>query len=103
MATTTNEARSLSEDLKDIDVPFDLFTGLSLVTEELESKGYTYTNFFKKSNAVLTFTSEDEMNEVYVTIEKENLLIRQFTYEEDTKKLKVIYVLKPSERTFKLI
>jgi len=91
------------EDIKSISVPFDLFTGLSLVTEELKKKDFTYTKMVKDHSPILIFESKKLEERVSIVIEKENLLIRHFIIKNDTRKLKVLYVLKPSERKFKLV
>lgn len=93
----------LKKDLETVKVPFDLFTGLSLVTQELKDKDFKYIHMTNDHAPILTFESKKIKERVSVTIEKENLLIRQFTITGDTRKLKVLYVVKPSERKFNLI
>jgi hypothetical protein len=93
----------LSEDLANVDVPFDLFTGLSLVVSEVESKGFTYQHLTQSQGVIIAFESVKLAESIIINVEKENLLIRQFSIIGDTRKLKVVYVVKPSERTFKLV
>lgn len=94
---------TLKKDLKGADVPFDLFTGLSLVVDEIESKGFVYSHLTKEKNILLVYTSKEAKENISINIEKENLLIRQFMMTGTNRKLKVIYVVKPTERTFKLV
>jgi hypothetical protein len=101
---TVSKQPSLKDDLKDVEIPFDLFTGLSLVIEEVNKKGFTYIYKTESRNVILTFEAKEISETLSINIEKENLLVRQFTIKEDGgRKLKVIYVVKPSERTFKLV
>jgi hypothetical protein len=95
------KAPQLKEDLEGITIPFELFTGLSLVTKEIEDNGFTYSHFTNEYYAVLTFKSEDK--EIDVTIEKETILIKQFGVNDGKRKLKVLYVMRPSDRKFNLI
>lgn len=94
----------LTSDLSTIIVPFDLFTGLSIVIEELKKRKFTYTHLNQEAlQNILWFKTKEQ--KLSINIEKENLLIRQFSSETKTtpRKLKVIYVVKPTERDFKLI
>lgn len=93
---------SIQKDLEGLIIPFDLLTGVAMVIEELDKKKFTYSHTTNEKSIMITYNSKSER--VIVNIEKENLLIRQFIIEdEDIRKLKVVYVVKPSERTFKLI
>tara|TARA_R110000796_G_scaffold100093_1_gene208548 strand:- start:101 stop:418 length:318 start_codon:yes stop_codon:yes gene_type:complete len=102
-AKVDTKAKKLKEDLESVSVPFDLFTGLSLVTEELNQKKFYYSHMNTDHSPTLVFESKKLKERVSVVIEKENLLIRQFTIKEDTRKLKVLYVLKPAQRKFNLV
>lgn len=101
--TTVKESdvSQLREDLASITIPFDLFAGVSLVIEELEKKGFKYTHLTDKNGATLSFVSKGE--EINVTIEKETIVVRQWAINGDARKLKVLYVVKPSQRKFKLV
>jgi hypothetical protein len=98
---TTKKKAVLKNDLKGIDVPFDLFTGLQLVTDELESRGFSYSHLVDEDATILVFKGDGR--NVNINIESENLLIRQFLIDGDHRKLEVIYVVTPSERSFKLM
>lgn len=93
----------LKEDLATVTIPFDLFTGLSLITEELKDKDFKYSHMTNDYYPTLTFEAKKIKERVNVIIEKENILIRQFTINGDIRKLKVIYVMKPSDRKFNLV
>lgn len=93
-----------SSDLKDISIPFDLFGGLTMVVNELKVKGFVYSHFSNNGKQdILTFFRNDEKESILINIEKENLLVRHFDNNEDNRKLRVIYVVKPTERVFNLI
>jgi len=91
----------LKKDLASITIPFDLFAGVSLVIEELERKGFKYSHLTNKNGATLSFVSEGQ--EIGATIEKETIIVRQWAVDKDTRKLKVLYVVKPSQRNFQLV
>ena len=91
----------LKKDLESIAVPFDLFAGISLVTEELDKKGFKYNHFTDKNGATLSFTSKGQ--EITVTIEKETIVVRQWSVSKSARKLEVLYVVKPTQRTFQLL
>lgn len=96
-----NEA--LIEDLETVTIPFELTTGLNLVIEEIESRGYIYTHLTAEGPIKLfSFSDEEEDKVVTVNIEKENLLIREFNMIGASRKLMVLHILGPSERTFQL-
>lgn len=101
------ESDLLKSDLLKISVPFDLYSGLSLVTEELNSKGYSYKGLSENGEyPILTFIPKDVLKEdesILINIEKENLLVRHFDVNPTGRKLRVIYVVKPTERSFNLI
>jgi hypothetical protein len=103
MAKTKTISSKLNDDLATVIIPFDLFTGLSLITEELKSKGFKYAHMINEHAVTLIFESTKLKEKVSVIVEKENILIRQFTMDGDNRKLKVLYVLKPSQREFKLL
>lgn len=95
---------SLKRDLKTIDVPFDLYTGLSLVIEEMKTKKFAYKELIKDASDILIFKSVRKKESISINIEKDNLLIRQYSLiDKDRRKLKVLYVVKPTERIFKLV
>lgn len=96
-----NDASQLREDLASITIPFDLFAGISLVTEELDKKGFKYSHFTDKNGATLSFTSKGQ--EITVTIEKETIVVRQWSVSESARKLEVLYVVKPAQRRFQLV
>jgi len=91
----------LTEDLATITFPFDLFSGVSIVIEELKNKGFEYSHLTHSRTEVLTFTSQEQ--EIDVSVEKENLLIKQYSINGGARKLIVIYVVKPTQRNFKLV
>jgi len=94
----------LADDLAGVVIPFDLYTGITIVTDELERRGFIYSHLLNDDGIILKFKNEVIAENISITIERENLLIRQFSIEENNnRKLKVIYVIKPSERTFKLV
>lgn len=94
---------SLKNDLKTIEIPFDLFTGLSLVTQEMNNKGFKYSHLTNEGVPSLTFKSKKLKENIIINIESETLLIKQFLMKGTTRKLKVLYIVKPTERTFKLV
>ena len=94
---------SLGEDLPLIKLPFDLYTAFSTVVEELKNKKFHYQGSIIKDESVLNFKSKEREENLTVTVTKENLLIKQFTMEGNHEKLKVIYVIKPSNRDFKIL
>ena len=95
---------SLGEKNKKIEIPFDLYTGFSLVVEELKNKGFEYSKITIDSvSPILTFESKELKERILININEEDLLIRQFSVKKNSRKLKVIYVTKPAERNFKLI
>ena len=101
MAKKKKTSITLEDDLQKVNIPFDLLLGVSIVTEEVKDKGFKYKGLTQDGSPILTFKSKEE--NVTINIEKENLLIRQFSVDGDSKKLKAIYVVKPSERKFNLI
>ena len=94
---------SLGNDLKKVTLPFDLYTGFFAVIEEMKNKGFEYTHMTLEKSPILTFVSEALQESVLVSIESETLLIRQFLTDNEKRKLKVIYVVKATERSFKLV
>lgn len=98
------EVDLLKVDLEKIKIPFDLFTGLSLIVDELKVNTFTYSHLTPNDRSpMLTFESKDKGQKINVNIEKENLLVRQYEINGLERKLLVIYVVKPTERAFKLI
>ena len=98
------QINNLHDDLAKMIIPFNLLTPLIMVTEEFKSKGFVYSHSVnEKSTLSASFNSEKLKEKIIVHIEKENLFIKQFSMNDGKRKLKVIYVVKPSERTFKLV
>jgi hypothetical protein len=93
----------LEEDLKSISIPFDLYTAFSSVVEEMEAKEFDYDSMISSSQPVVIFKSKKKEEKILINVTKENLLIKHFSEKDNIKKLKVIYVVKPSERNFNLI
>jgi hypothetical protein len=94
---------SLEDDLKGVTIPFDLFTAFALVSAELKEKKFIYDEILVATHPVFIFKSKEKKEKVLVNIGRENLLIKQFYEKDDIEKLKVLYVVKPSERNFNLI
>lgn len=103
MAKTKNEKLKLQEDLEKVNIPFDLLHGFSLVVLELRNNDFSYSHLTQEQSSIFTFESKKAKQKILVSINKEDLLIRQFSMNDDNRVLKVIYVVKPSERSFKLI
>jgi hypothetical protein len=98
--------KKFEEDLTEMKVPFDLYTGLSMVTAELKSNSFVYDHFTNNGRQdIITFTPIEKGKEIIlINIEKENLIVRHFDILEDgRRKARVLYVVKPTERTFKLV
>lgn len=100
---STPKKPSLGDDLKDIVIPFDLYTAFSLVVTEMKDQDFTYDSMVKSEQPVVVFNSEEKKEKILVNIAKQNLLIKQFYQKNNAERLKVIYVVKPSERNFNLI
>ena len=92
---------TLKTDLEGVSIPFDLFTGISLIVEEITAKEFKYDHLTNEGSVLITFNSPTER--IIITVGKEDLTVRQFTMDEENRKLKVIYVVKPTERQFKLV
>lgn len=90
----------LKEDLKEIDIPFDLLSAFQSVVTEFGKRKFKYESFSNDKEFILTFVNEEE--KILLAIQKEHLYVRQFHYKNEQRKLKVLYVVKPSERNFKL-
>ena len=94
----------LEKAIKELKIPFDLYAGFSLVIDELNKKSFIFSDLTTEGAPIITFISTAVKEKILINIDKENLLIRQFSIlEDDKRKLKVLYVLKPSERDFKLV
>ena len=65
---------TLEKDLEDVKIPFDLMLGVSIVTEEAESKGFEYSGLTQDGSAVLTFKSKEKKESITINIEKENAI-----------------------------
>jgi hypothetical protein len=93
---------SLGEDLEIIKLSFNLFQPFSIVVEELKEKGFEYKGIHCEEESTFLFKSKKRKEYITVYISKEdNLLIRQFS--EADNKLRILYVVKDSERTFKIL
>ena len=105
MANRKKKANTIQGDLdkNKITIPFDLFTGMSLVVKELGKHGFKYSHLTNDIIPVLIFNSKEKQERINVNIEKENLYIRQFDTRVEPRKLLVIYVVKSEERTFSLV
>lgn len=99
----TPDKPSLEEDLKQISIPFDLYTAFSLAVAEMNKKKFTYSEMKKSSQPVAIFRSSEREEKISINITAENLLVKQFSTKNNTEKLQVIYVVKPSERNFNII
>ena len=97
--------KKFEDDLVKMTIPFDLYTGLSMVTAEIRANEFVYDSF--KNNGkqdIITFTRNEGKEVVLINIEKENLIVRHFdVFEDGRRKARVLYVVKPTERTFNFI
>lgn len=103
MGSVTKKSRKkkadISKDISSIGIPFGLFTGLSLVLEELTAKSFEYSGI--ELDRTLLFNSDTRGEYITIYISDDNLLIRQF--DEKEKKVRVVYVVKDSDRKFQLV
>ena len=96
------ENKKFTKDMKKSKLPFDLLSALSSVITEIVHKGFEYIKMTKDGQELITFEKPNERIVIGVTLE--SLLVRHFDILEDgTRKLRVLYVSKPSQRTFKLL
>jgi hypothetical protein len=102
-SNTETKAHSLGDDLTLIKLPFKLFSGFSAVIEELEQNDFEYQGIYDHINSTFLFKAENRKEYITVNVSEENLLIKQFSENEDKDKLKVIYVVKDSGRKFKIL
>ena len=93
--------KKLKEDLENIKIPFDLLSAFQSVITEFGKKKFKYESFYNEGEDVLRFKTSKQ--KILLIIQKEHLYIRQFEFTKNTRKLKVLYVVKPSERNFKLL
>ena len=94
--------KQLKEDLESIKIPFDLLSAFQSVITELEKKKFKYDSFTNDNEYILTF-KKGKTERVLIAIQQEHLYIRQYDYKNNKRSLKVLYVVKPSERNFKLL
>ena len=90
--------KKLKEDLKDINIPFDLLSAFQSVVTEFGKQKFKYDSINDKGEQVLRFKKTKQR--ILMAIEKEHLFIRQFDIKGKQRKLRVLYVVKPSERKF---
>jgi hypothetical protein len=92
-------------DTENMRIPFDLFGGLTMVTDELKDNEFVYDHFTNSGKQdIITFTRNEGKEVILINIEKENLIVRHFDIlEEGRRKARVLYVVKPTERTFELV
>jgi hypothetical protein len=97
--------KKFEDDLVNMKVPFDLYTGLSMVTAELKVNNFVYDHFTNNGGQdIITFIPIEGEEVILINIEKENLIVRHFDIlEGGRRKARVLYVVKPTERTFELI
>ena len=99
--TKKSTKSKMTRDLKKVEIPLDLDKEMSMVVGELIDKGFRYSHTTNTTIPMLTFESKDE--KILIDVNKGNLLIRQFSMTGDASKLKILYVVTPSERGFKLL
>ena len=92
--------KKLKEDLESINIPFDLLSAFQSVVTEFGKQKYKYDSTSHEGEVVLRFKKTKK--KIMLAIQKEHLYVRQFDIEGKRRKLRVLYVVKPSERNFKL-
>lgn len=92
--------KELKEALEDIKIPFDLLSAFQSVIAEFGKNKFLYESFSNEGEQTLRFTKPEKR--ILLAIQKEHLYIRQFDTDKEKRKLRVLYVVKPSERNFKL-
>ena len=93
---------NVGDDIKLLDINFDLYSALFAVFEEMKKKEFEYKGIDIGRN-LLTYQKGEEM--VHVVVRLREILIRQIEITEgDAKnKLKVLHVLDQSHRSFNLV
>lgn len=99
----SKEKPSLNKDLKEITIPFDLSAAFDSIVKELKAKEFDYIKLIHGQVPVLKFKLEELKEIILIDINKENLTVKQLTEGKEKDKLKVIYIIKPSERNFNII
>ena len=89
------------EELEKSRIPFDLLSALHSVLAEFGKQKFKYDTVSRLGDTVFTFKRPKAL--LTLAIQKENLFVRQYSVnDKKIKKVRVIYVVKPSERNFKL-
>ena len=71
----------------------------------MEEQGFDYKGIYDHISSTFLFKSTERKEYIIVSVTDDNLLIKQFSENEDEgkDKLKVIYVVKDSGRKFKIV
>jgi len=93
--------KSFNEDVKELDFPFDLLSGFESIIKEAFDKKFKYKSVNTEGQTFFSFTRSKEV--LMINVSDENLTIRHFDIIDKKRKLRVLYVIKPSERDFKLL
>jgi hypothetical protein len=95
--------KKLEKDLEQIKFPYSLIMAFDAVLKELENKGFKYQRLNLEGQPMMSFKGGKE--NLLVRIDKDTLFVRQYTMSNSGKKrkLKALYVVDASHRTFKLV
>lgn len=93
--------KNFKNDAKEVDFPYDLVDALVGVVDEITFKKFKYIKISSERSVIVVYGKPKE--KILIEVIKEGLLIRHFDVFKDRRKLKVLYVVKPHERIFKLL
>lgn len=97
--------KKFKEDAIDVDFPYDLTQSIECVIEEITSKKFKYKSLSNDTKVLITYERNNKKTKETILIEimLDNLLIRHFDVVDDKRSLRVLYIIKPSQREFKLL
>ena len=93
--------KNFKEDAKEVDFPYDLVDAFIGVVNELTFKKFKYKKLSNDRSVIITYGKPKE--KVLIEVIKEGMLIRHFDIDKGKRKTRVLYVIKPHERIFKLL
>jgi hypothetical protein len=93
----TTETKQTEEDIK---VPYEVVDAFNAIKINLNSNGFELDSINAEKSPIVTYKKEGEV--VLLEIKQEDITVRHYILNGETRKLKALYVQKNTKRTFKL-
>ena len=96
------QSKKFTDDVNRIKFPFGLIDPLIAVVNELRDKKFKYKKLSGDVEALFTF-EKGTKERILIGITSEHLMIRHFELIKGARHLRVVHVIKPTDRRFKLL